>query len=365
MDLVPLYSDLFAVLPETPAAGRRLASTTVGYGDTPQEPARPRIPLDRLGDAIERACMLRRFSKRTVEAYLYWARRYVMHQGGCHPVDLDAVAVTAFLSHLATVGQVSGPTQNQALQALLFLYDAVLGRPLPPASVQAARAKRPQRLPVVLGREQIAAFFRHITGTPRLVALLQYGAGLRVMEALRLRTKDLDFERKVILVRHGKGGKDRCVPLPGVAIPELREHLRLRWRQHRQDLVEGNGAVHLPGAMRFRTAEMAGNWMWQYVFASQRLSRDREDGQLKRHHLDENYIQHSYHQAYVAANILTRATTHTLRHSFATHLLERGTDLRMIQELLGHSDLTTTMIYTHVSKNGAAGVISPMDDLQL
>jgi integron integrase len=307
--------------------------------------------------------MLRHFSMYTVEAYVGWARRYVMHHGCCHPADMGAPAVTAFLTHLATVGKVSASTQNQALQALLFLYAHVLGQALPPASVQAARAKRPKRLPVVLGRGQVTAFFGQIAGFARLVAQIQYGSGLRIMEALRLRTKDIDFERKTILVRHGKGGKDRIVPLPSIAIEPLREHLRARWLQHRIDLAAGNGAVHLPGALPYRTPEMQNNWMWQYVFVSARLSRDAEDGQLKRHHLDESHIQHLYRQAYAAAGIYNGATTHTLRHSFATHLLERGTDLRMIQELLGHSDITTTMVYTHVSTRGAAGIVSPMDDL--
>jgi integron integrase len=325
---------------------------------------RPDIPLDSLGTAIEHACRLRHYSDSTVEAYVHWARRYVTFHRCCHPAELGPGGITEFLSHLATSDHVAASTQNQALNALIFLYRSVLGLSLPPDSIKAVRAKRPLRLPVVLAREEVAAFFRQIAGLPRVVALLQYGAGLRIMEALRLRVKEVDFVRKTVLVRHGKGGKDRIVPLPEAAVEPLREQLRARWLQHRADLAAGHGAVHLPHAMQRKDPAAAENWMWQFVFASQRLSRDHEDGRIKRHHLDESHIQHLYRQAYLAAGIRTGATTHTLRHSFATHLLERGTDLRMIQELLGHADISTTMVYTHISKRGAAGIISPMDDLE-
>lgn len=350
----------------------RLASSGTSYGDdSPEPPVEPQLlpprtglpTLAQLGSAIEAACRLRHYSRRTSEAYVAWARRYVRHNACVHPAELGPAEITAFLSYLATTEQVAASTQNQAFNALLFLYRTVLQIEVPHAAVQATRAKAPVRLPVVLERSQIAAFFGTISGVSRVVALLQYGAGLRILEALRLRTKDLDFTRKTILVRHGKGGKDRLVPMPEAAIKPLRTHLHERWLQHRADLAAGRGAVHLPGALARRHAALAENWMWQYVFVSQRLSRDPEDGQLKRHHLDETHIQNLYRQAYHAAGIRIGASTHTLRHSFATHLLERGTDLRMIQELLGHSDISTTMIYTHVSKRGGAGVLSPMDDL--
>lgn len=350
----------------------RLASSGTCYGDDQPEPQLPQVPLRpagalptlaQLGEAIESACRLRHYSRRTVEAYVAWARRYVRHNACVHPAELGPAELTAFLSYLATTEQVAASTQNQAFNALLFLYRTVLQIEIPHAAVQATRAKAPVRLPVVLEREQVTAFFSRISGVARVVALLQYGAGLRILEAMRLRTKDLDFTRKTILVRHGKGGKDRLVPMPDAAIKPLRALLHERWLLHRADLAAGRGSVHLPGALVRRNAALAENWMWQYVFVSQRLSRDPDDGQLKRHHLDENHIQHLYRQAYHAAGIRVGASTHTLRHSFATHLLERGTDLRMIQELLGHSDISTTMIYTHVSKRGAAGVTSPMDDL--
>lgn len=323
----------------------------------------PRPAIADLGNAIERACLVRRYSPYTVAAYVAWARRFVMAHDRRHPADLGAAEVSSFLTELATAHRVAASTQNQALQALLFLFDAVLHRPLPPGSVRTVRAKRPKVLPVVLSKAQVAAFFEHIAGPERLVALLQYGGGLRLMEALRLRVKDVVFDRQLILVRHGKGGKDRMVPLPAVAVEPLREHLRLRWQQHQHDIHEGHGAVHLPGALRNRTADMASNWVWQYVFASARLSRDREDGLIKRHHLDDTHVQQVYRLAYRATNIRVGASTHTLRHCFATHLLERGVDLRMIQELLGHADISTTMIYTHVSTRGPGGVVSPVDDL--
>jgi integron integrase len=321
------------------------------------------IPLADVGRAIERACLVRRFSRRTVPVYVGWARRFVMFHGCRHPLELGAGEVTAFLSDLAVRGRVSASTQNQALQALVFLYRCVLDRPLPDGAITAVRAKRAVRLPVVLTREQISRFFAEVSGAARLVALLQYGGGLRLMEALRVRVKEIDLERAMVLVRAGKGDKDRMVPLPRVAVDPLREHLRGRWRQHREDLAAGRGAVHLPDAMARRAAGHETNWAWQYVFASARLSRDPADGRMKRHHLDDHHIQKTYREAFRAAGIAEPAGSHTLRHSFATHLLERGQDLRMIQELLGHSDITTTMVYTHVSTRGPGGVASPADDL--
>ncbi len=321
------------------------------------------IPLSELGQAIERVCLVRRFSRRTVPIYVGWARRFVMFHGRRHPAELGGPEVTAFLSDLAVHGRVSASTQNQALQALVFLYRDVLRRPLPEGAIRAVRAKRPVRLPVVLTRDEIARFLSALDGTARLVALLQYGGGLRLMEAMRVRVKEVDLERRMVLVRAGKGDKDRMVPLPALAVEPLREHLRGRWRQHRDDIAAGVGAVHLPEAIARRSRAQEANWAWQYVFASQRLSRDPADGRMKRHHVDEQHIQRIYRGAFRAAGISVPAGSHTLRHSFATHLLERGQDLRMIQELLGHSDITTTMIYTHVSTRGPGGVASPADDL--
>ena len=288
-----------------------------------------------------------------------------MFHGQRHPTELGADEVSAFLTDLAVNGRVAASTQNLALQALVFLYAVVLGLPLPPGAIQVVRAKRPLRLPTVLTRQQVAAFFSEISGDSRLVAWLQYGGGLRLLETLRLRIKDVDLDRCMVLVRHGKGGKDRMVPLPARVVDPLREHMRKRWRQHREDLAQGVGAVHLPDAMQRKSPGTALNWAWQYIFASERLSVDRDDGRSKRHHLDEHHIQQAYRVAYRAAGILVPACTHTLRHCFATHLLERGQDLRSIQELLGHNDISTTMIYTHVSTRGPGGVASPADDLPL
>ncbi len=322
-----------------------------------------RIPLSEVGEAIRRVCLVRRFSLRTVGTYIWWARRFVMFQGRRHPAEMGAAEVTAFLSDLAVNRQVAASTQNQALQALVFLYGQVLGLPLAEGAIRAVRAKRPLRLPVVLSREQVSAFFLHIADQARQVAWLQYGSGLRLMEALRLRVKEVDLERLQILVRHGKGGKDRMVPLPRRSVEPLREHLRARWQQHRLDLERGEGAVHLPEGISGRSPGQEDNWAWQYVFASARLSRDPRDGRLKRHHLDDHHLQKTYRSAFRAAGVLVPACTHTLRHCFATHLLERGQDLRSIQELLGHSDISTTMVYTHVSTRGPSSVASPADDL--
>ena len=321
------------------------------------------IPLADLGRAIESACLVRRFSRRTVPIYVSWARRFVMFHGCRHPAEMGSAEVSAFVSDLAVRGRVSASTQNQALQALLFMYDAVLKRPLPPGSVMALRAKRPLRLPTVLSKEQVAAFFGQLGGVARLVALLQYGGGLRLMEALHLRIKEIDLVRKLVLVRHGKGGKDRMVPLPQCAVDPLRDHLRGRWQQHRIDLGAGVGSVHMPEALARRAPGQSESWPWQYVFASSRLSRDPSEGVMRRHHVDDHHIQACYRSAFRAAGITVPACSHTLRHCFATHLLERGQDLRSIQELLGHSDISTTMIYTHVSTRGPGGVASPADDL--
>ena len=253
-------------------------SPSSGLGDPLRRDGRVVIPLSDIGRAIERVCAVRHYSRRTSGTYVYWARRFVMFHGRRHPAELGTAEVSDFISDLAVAGQVAAATQNQALNALVFLYAQVLERPLPEGSVRAVRAKRPLHLPTVLSREQVAAFFRQIAGVSRLVALLQYGGGLRLMEGLRLRVKDLDLNRRLVLVRSGKGGKDRMVPLPGVAVDPLTGHLAARHQQYVLDRERGEALVHLPYALARKAPSMAGQWAWQYVFASSRTSRDPEDG---------------------------------------------------------------------------------------
>ena len=321
------------------------------------------VPLGDIGNAIMRACAVRRYSRKTGQTYVWWARRFVMAHGSRHPALMGPVEISRFLTDLATLKQVAASTQGQALNALLFLYGQVLNQPIPPMSIASVRAKRPLRLPTVLSREQIREFFKHITGPAALIARIQYGTGMRLMETLTLRTKDINFDRHQILVRHGKGGKDRIVPLPKRVVEPLQDQLRQRWRQHQADLAAGRGAVSLPGAIRNKITSQEKNWAWQYIFASGVFSRDPCDGRIKRHHLDDHHIQKCVRTAFRAAGVRAPACTHTLRHCCATHLLERGVDLRSIQELLGHSDISTTMIYTHVSTRGPSQISSTLDDL--
>ncbi len=297
---------------------------------------------------------------RTEYAYVAWARRFILANGKRHPAEMGAAEVEAFLTDLANRGKVSASTQNQALSALLFLYREVLGQQLPWME-DIRRAKRPERLPVVLSRDEVAALLDALNGVPWLMASLLYGAGLRLMECLRLRVQDIDFARREILVRHGKGGKDRRTMLPTLCIDALHVQLAHAQRIHQRDVAAGFGAVWLPHALarKYRSADR--EWCWQYVFPSMSRSRDPRDGIERRHHLDEGGLQRAVKVAVRRAGIDKYATCHTLRHSFATHLLESGSDIRTIQELLGHSDVATTMIYTHVLNRGGAGVISPLD----
>jgi integron integrase len=269
--------------------------------------------------------------------------------------------VTAFLSHLATHRRVSASTQNQALSALLFLYRAVLHRELDWLD-DLVRAKRPARLPTVLTRSEVNALLRQLDGTVWLVASLLYGAGLRLLEAMRLRVKDIDFDRNEITVRDGKGRKDRVTLLPAAASEPLRLHHEKVQRQHERDLANGLGYVALPDALSRKYPSAAREWPWQWVFPATSHYCDTETGQRRRHHLHESVIQRAVKEAARRANLAKPATCHTLRHSFATHLLESGYDIRTIQELLGHTDVSTTMIYTHVLNRGGRGVKSPLDD---
>jgi len=287
----------------------------------------------------------------------------VVFHGRRHPEALGEAEVRAFLDHLAEHERVSASTQNQAVAALLFLYEAVLGRRLTLSPQGIVHAKELQRLPVVLSREEVRAVLAQLPGVPRLVALLLYGSGLRLLECLSLRVKDVDFQRGEIRVRGGKGGVDRVVPLPLRVQGPLTEHLA-RWRSRHAREVERRGVrVALPGALERKSPGAVAEWAWQWVFPATRTHRDLVSGEERRHHLHESAIQRAVRDAVRAAGIAKRATCHTFRHSFATHLLDAGSDIRTVQELLGHRDVRTTMIYTHVLNRGGLGARSPADTL--
>lgn len=270
--------------------------------------------------------------------------------------------ISQFLSHLAVEGKVAAATQNQAFSALLFLYRTVLGQEVGRVE-DVARAKTPVRLPVVFTREEVRAVLAHLEGTAGLMANLLYGAGLRLMECVRLRVKDLDFDYHQILVRDGKGGKDRATMLPQTIVEPLKRHLESVKALHEHDLKEGFGEVYLPFALERKYPNARKQWGWQYVFPSQKRSLDPRSGKVRRHHLDEKVLQRAVAKAVRAAGLTKPASCHTFRHSFATHLLEAGYDIRTVQELLGHKDVSTTMIYTHVLQQGGRGVRSPLDIL--
>jgi integron integrase len=314
----------------------------------------------RLLDQVRARLRLKHYSLRTERAYLGWIRRFILATGKRHPRDMGVAEVEGFLSTLAVEGKVAAGTQNQALSALLFLYKEVLSIELPWMET-VVRAKRPQRVPVVLSRDEVNRLLAMMDGRFGLMASLLYGSGMRLMECVRLRVKDVDFELNQICVRDGKGGKDRHVPLP----QRLREALRAQLERvrliHQQDLATGLGAVWLPHALARKYPSAPREPGWQYVFPSDQLSRDPRDGERRRHHVDEAGLQRAVRNARLKAGIVKPATCHTLRHSFATHLLEAGQDIRTIQELLGHKDVATTQIYTHVLNRGGHGVLSPLD----
>jgi len=311
---------------------------------------------------IRKAIRVRHYSMRTEHAYVGWARRFILFHGKQHPERLGESDVAAFLTDLAVRRKVSASTQNQALNALVFMYKHVIGRPLGDI-VGAVRAKRPSRLPVVLSPEEVRKVLSKLRGTKWLIACLQYGSGLRLLESLRLRVKDIDFKQRAILVRDGKGGKDRVVTLADELITPLERHLATRQTLHEQDSAEGLGSVHLPHALARKYPNAETSWAWQYVFPASRMSRDPRSGKTRRHHLDETVIQKAVARAVRAAKIEKPASCHTLRHSFATHLLERGADIRTVQEQLGHADVKTTQIYTHVLQRGGRAVVSPLGDI--
>ena len=322
------------------------------------KPARSPSP-PKLLDTVRTAIRLRHYSRRTEEAYIGWIRRFIVASGTRHPREMGEAEVTAFLGTLAARG-VTASTQNQALSAILFLYEVVLGRRL--AWMDGlVRAQRPARLPVVLSRDEVSRLLSHLHGPVWLMASLMYGAGLRLLECAELRVKDLSLDRGELTVRDGKGGKDRITMLPAALKQPLTTHLSRVKVQHDTDLAAGRGGVALPGALRAKYPNAPREWAWQWVFPATRFYVDRETRERRRHHLHESVVQRMVKDAVRAAGIPRPATCHSLRHSFATHLLEAGYDIRTIQELLGHRDVSTTMIYTHVLNQGGRGVRSPLD----
>lgn len=316
----------------------------------------------RLLDQVRHAVRLRHYSRRTEEAYVHWIKRYIVFHRKRHPSELGAADVTAFLCALAIREHVSASTQNQALAGLLFLCRVVLRRDIgeiePPP-----RARTPVRMPVVLSIADVKRVLSVLDGVPRLVTTLLYGAGLRLQECLELRVKDVDFERREVIVRRGKGQKDRRVMLPEAVRQALVEHLADVRRIHEADLAIGCGRVVLPDALERKYPSAATDWRWQFVFPASKICRDPRFGSPSRFHLHESVIQKAVVAAARDAGLTVRVTCHTFRHSFATHLLESGHDIRTVQELLGHADVSTTMIYTHVLNRGGLGVTSPADRL--
>jgi integron integrase len=315
----------------------------------------------KLLDCVRDAIRARHYSRRTEEAYLLWVRRFIVFHGKRHPRELGEAAVVAFISSLAN-RDVSASTQNQALSAVLFLYEVVIGQKLPWMD-GIVRAQRSARLPVVLSREEVAGLLVRLRGPVWLMASLMYGSGLRLGECVELRVKDISFDRGELTIRHGKGGKDRVTMLPAALRTPLAEHLGRVKAQHDADLAAGRGSVALPGSLCAKYPNAAREWAWQWVFPATRFYLDRTAGERRRHHLHETVVQRAVKDAVRSAGIPRPATCHSLRHSFATHLLEAGYDIRTIQELLGHRDVSTTMIYTHVLNQGGRGVRSPFDQL--
>lgn len=316
----------------------------------------------RLLDRLRHALVLRRYSPRTQDAYVGWVRRFILFHGKRHPSVMGADEVNVFLTSLAVDGRVSASTQNQALCAIVFLYRVVLGDPLPWIE-DLVRAQRPIRLPVVLTRDEVESVLQRVEGVPGLVARLLYGSGLRLLEALQLRVKDIDFGRRQILVRDPKGRRDRATMLPAMLREPMREHLLAVRMRHDADREAGFGAVSLPNALERKLPNAATEWVWQWVFPATSRWRDEATGEERRHHLHETAVQRAVKRAAAESGVSKRVTCHTFRHSFATHLLERGQDIRTVQELLGHRDVSTTMIYTHVLNLGPAAVRSPLDPL--
>lgn len=325
-------------------------------------PASP--PKPKLLDQVRQAIRTRHYSYRTEKAYVHWIKRFISFHNKRHPWEMAEAEIAQFLSALASESHVSASTQNQALNALLFLYKGVLEKNI--GLIQGVvRANRPKRLPVVLTKEEVKHILDCLESTPWLMAVILYGAGLRLMEYCHLRIKDIDFSRNQIVVRAGKGNKDRYTMLPGAVAEPLRKHLQATKWQHEEDLKKGLGRVALPDALEQKYPNAGKEWGWQWVFPATSYYVDRVTGEKRRHHLHETVVQKAFKEARLKAGVFKPAGCHTLRHSFATHLLEDGHDIRTFQELLGHNDVSTTMIYTHVLNRGGRGVQSPFDRLTI
>lgn len=318
---------------------------------------RPRKLLDQLRDVLRR----KHYSLRTEEAYVYWVKRYILFHNKRHPQEMARPEIEAFLNHLAVTENVAASTQNQAFSALLFLYQHVLNIDI--QNVNALRAKKPKRLPVVMTKQECQSVIAALSGTYQLMAKLLYGSGLRLTECLRLRVKDVDFAQNHLVVRAGKGDKDRVTLLPDNLKPEITSHLHRVNLQHQDDLKQGYGQVYLPNALARKYPNADRDWAWQYVFPSRNLSNDPRSNIIRRHHASESGLQKAVRQAAKQVGLTKPVGPHTFRHSFATHLLENGYDIRTVQELLGHKDVRTTMIYTHVLNQGPMGVRSPLDGI--
>ena len=314
--------------------------------------------LDQVADVIRK----KHYSIRTEQAYREWIKRFIFFHGKRHPKDMGEKEISQYISHLATVRNVAASTQNQALNAIVFLYRQVLRIDLGDFGPM-ERAKRPKRLPTVLTQGEASRVLDVMSGIQGLMIKLIYGCGLRLMECVRLRVKDIDFERNQLIVRDGKGKKDRSTMLPEQLKPLLQAHLKRVRIIHQQDLNKGFGEVYLPYALARKYPNAAKEWIWQYIFPSERISKDPRSARMRRHHINESSLQRAIRKAVRKADIPKPASPHTFRHSFATHLLEAGYDIRTVQELLGHKDVSTTMIYTHVIQKGGMGVKSPLDML--
>lgn len=315
--------------------------------------------LGQMRDDIRR----RHYSIRTEQAYLDWTRRYILFHGKRHPREMGEAKITAFLNHLAVARNVAASTQNQALNALLFLYKQTLGREALHLE-NLTRAKRPERLPSVFERDEVEGIITSLDGTHKLIVALLYGGGLRLLECLRLRIQDIEFARKLIIVRSGKGGKDRVTLLPPALVEPLRTQMSAVKAVHASDLAAGYGEVYLPHALERKYPHAGRQWGWQYLFPAPNTAIDPRSGKRRRHHLGESSVQRAVKKAIKAAGIDKHGSCHTFRHSFATHLLEDGYDIRTVQELLGHKDVRTTMIYTHVMNKGPLGVKSPLSNFK-